>query len=125
MNTLVNQPRPQAFQYLHDLKNAQRYFICRNKTCHPEYGNYYSTNTQWINTVKNGGWHFMCPICNQRYQPNKESSKLNEVIPANFLYYVKSMNRFMLGEWPNTRDEIMIEDMLVTIADEKQSTLWS
>ena len=43
---------------------VDEFYVCRQRACL-----YIGRNTDWVTNVRDGGWHFLCPICGEQYKP--------------------------------------------------------
>ena len=93
-----------------------RHFVCRNTKCSKE-GHYYGRNTDWISTVADGGWHFMCPVCHMAYQPYEKMHAGVALLPAQFVMQMPS--GLILSEWPGSAEENALADMMSSLAEEE------
>jgi len=92
-----------------------RHFVCRNTKCSKE-GHYYGRNTDWISTVADGGWHFMCPVCHLAYQSKAKRHAGVPLLPAQFVLQLPS--GLILSEWPGSAEENALAEMMSTLAEE-------
>lgn len=103
---------------------VDRYYICRNKDCNPE-GNYFGLNTDWISTIEDGGWHFMCPVCGRQYNPG---NKTNSSFPFHHIWVMQDTeneNKYdmFLSAWAASAEEDTIV-RLMQMLSEKDLQPW-
>ena len=104
-----------SYQWLAQLaKNTYRFFICRSRECSAN-GSFFGRNTDWVSTVKEGGWHFACPHCGSPYRPGAQSSYY---LPGHHVWYLAGQNKMLLAEWPESAEEDTIGAIMQTLSIE-------
>ena len=108
---------PEYYQFLCRIGGSQvvRHFVCRNTNCSKE-GHFYGRNTDWISTVADGGWRFMCPICHLAYQPNTKMHAGVLLLPAQFVLQLPE--GLILSAWPGSAEENALAEMMLTLAED-------